>query len=87
MWYFLLHGGYIICEVTGKRKKGNGLEVPCIYTFTGTEKLIERIINSLLVTANGLMDQMSPWPVAVKKVSAVQILSQQKNILYDNSLL
>ena len=40
----LLHGGHITCEVIGKRKKGNGLEVPCIYTFTGTEKLVNRII-------------------------------------------
>ena len=44
MWYVLLNGVHITCEVIGKRKKGNGLEVPCIYTFTGTEKLVERII-------------------------------------------
>ena len=28
-WHFLKHGGKIKCEVTSKRKKGNGLEVPC----------------------------------------------------------
>ena len=28
-WHFLKHGGKIKCEVTGKRKKRNGLEVPC----------------------------------------------------------
>ena len=32
-WYFLLHGGHITCEVIGKRKKGNGLEVPCTYSI------------------------------------------------------
>jgi len=34
---FLKHGGLIICEVTGRRKRsvtpGKGLEVPCQYTF------------------------------------------------------
>jgi site-specific recombinase len=43
MWYFLLHGGHITCEVIRKRKKGNGLEVPCTYTFTGTEKLVGKL--------------------------------------------
>ena len=27
--YFLRHGGTIDCEIIGKRKRGNGLEVPC----------------------------------------------------------
>ena len=26
-WHFILHGGHVTCEVTGKRKSGNGLEV------------------------------------------------------------
>ena len=29
-------GGVITCEVSGKRKKGKSLEVPCLYVFTGT---------------------------------------------------
>ena len=33
---FLKSGGVIGCEVTGKRRKGKGLEVPCKYTFCGT---------------------------------------------------
>ena len=28
MWHFLLHGGQVFCEMTGKRKRGKGLEVP-----------------------------------------------------------
>ena len=27
VWHFILHGGHVTCEVTGKRKLGNGLEV------------------------------------------------------------
>ena len=27
-WHFLRHGGRIECEITGRRKCGNGLEVP-----------------------------------------------------------
>lgn len=28
---FLLGGGEIMCEITGRRRKGKGLEVPCVY--------------------------------------------------------
>ena len=42
-WYFLRHGGEIECEITGKRKRGNGLEVPCTYHFTGGKKLVKRL--------------------------------------------
>ena len=41
-WYFLQHGGEIICEILGRRKRssvpGKGLEVPCTYTFLGSQK-------------------------------------------------
>ena len=40
---FLMSGGKIMCEVTGKRKFGKGLEVPCVYKFTGTEKNITKV--------------------------------------------
>ena len=38
MWHFLMHGGQVSCEVTGRRKLGNGLEIPCTYKLTGREK-------------------------------------------------
>ena len=41
--HFLLHGGQVTCEVTGRRKLGNGLEVPCVYKFQGREKLVRRM--------------------------------------------
>jgi hypothetical protein len=37
-WYFIEHGGSIACEVSGHRKFGRGLEVPCKYTFTGKKR-------------------------------------------------
>jgi len=52
-WYFLKHGGQIICEVTGRRKRsltpGKGLEVPCQYTFKGKPALIKRLLKVLVV--------------------------------------
>ena len=29
-WHFLRHGGTITCEVTGQRRRGKGLEMPCV---------------------------------------------------------
>ena len=43
MWHFLMHGGQVSCEVTGRRKLGNGLEVPCTCKLTGREKLVNRM--------------------------------------------
>lgn len=37
----------ISCEVTGHRKLGKGLEVPCLYIFTGKEKIIKSIKGKL----------------------------------------
>ena len=42
-YYFLVHSGGITCEITGRRKFGKGLEVPCVYTFTGIEKIIVKL--------------------------------------------
>uniref|UniRef100_A0A1X7UNS1 HIRAN domain-containing protein n=1 Tax=Amphimedon queenslandica TaxID=400682 RepID=A0A1X7UNS1_AMPQE len=39
-WYFLKNGGKIQGKVTGKRRKGNGLEVPCIYYYEGSPRTI-----------------------------------------------
>ena len=43
VWYFVRRGGAVWCEVTGSRKKGNGLEVPCTYTFSGPNKLVKKL--------------------------------------------
>ena len=41
---FLLDGGQIMCEITGKRRKGKGLEVPCTYKLTAkNSQLIKKL--------------------------------------------
>lgn len=40
--FFIRHDGIITCEITGQRKKGHGLEVPCCYKLTGKPKYIAR---------------------------------------------
>ena len=42
-WHFLQHGGVINCKITGKRREGNGLEVPCQYSFVGTKKIVQKL--------------------------------------------
>ena len=42
-WTFLKDGGEITCEVTGKRKKAKGLEVPWVYTFTWSRETIIKL--------------------------------------------
>ena len=42
-WYFIKNGGSIKCVVTGHRKFGNGLEVPCEYTCKGSQRLITKL--------------------------------------------
>ena len=40
--FFIRHGGTIVCEATGHRKPGKGLEVPCCYKLTGKPKHIKK---------------------------------------------
>jgi len=47
VWYFIVHGGNVVCEITGHRKRGIGLEVPCIYTFTAKKKMIKKLSEKL----------------------------------------
>ena len=47
-YFFISHGGRISCEVTGSRQHGLGLEVPCVYKFTGDEKLILKLKKTIL---------------------------------------
>ena len=39
-WNFLSNGGQIRCDVTGGRKKGKGLEVPCVYHLSGNTPMV-----------------------------------------------
>lgn len=45
VWHFLAHDGHGYAEVTAKRRHGNGLEVPCTYTFVGSKKLVGKLQN------------------------------------------
>ena len=52
-WYFLKKDdSKIVCKITDKRQlssvNGKGLVVPCIYTFTGKPRHVERLIILLL---------------------------------------
>lgn len=46
-WYFIQRDGEILCTVTGNRQRSNlmegGLEIPCIYTFRGKKKLVDKL--------------------------------------------
>ena len=46
LWYFLLHGGEIDCEVTGRKQRSpliqGGLEIPCCVTHRGKKKLVAK---------------------------------------------
>lgn len=47
-FYTFLHsGGNVTCEVTGHRKYGKGLEVPCVYKFRGSRETIKKVKKSL----------------------------------------
>ena len=41
-FFFLRHNGTITAEITGHRRFGCGLEVPCLYTLTGKPKYIKK---------------------------------------------
>jgi hypothetical protein len=43
-WFFLWRGNEMSCRITDHRKFGNGLEVPCIYTFhSNSTKTIDKL--------------------------------------------
>lgn len=46
-WTFLSNGGQISSEVTGRRKRGRGLEVPCTYKIQGKNELVDKFKKSL----------------------------------------
>ncbi len=43
-WFCIKRGGSISCTITGHRKFGVGLEVPCDYIYTGSKTTLEKII-------------------------------------------
>ena len=46
-YYFIQRNGEILCTVTGNRLRSvlveGGLEIPCIYTFRGKKKLVDKL--------------------------------------------
>ena len=47
--YFIQHNGTISAEVTGHRKLGKGLEIPCNYILKGKPRYIERAKKTLKI--------------------------------------
>lgn len=47
-FYFMQHNGTITVKVTGHRRYGRGLEVPCVYTLTVKPKHIRKAKKLLL---------------------------------------
>ena len=47
LYFFLRHGGTISCEITGHRKFGHGLEVPCCYKLSSKPKHIKKALQLL----------------------------------------
>ena len=60
-WDFLSGGGQIVCEVTGRRKKGKGLEVPCTYKFEGNKKIINRLKEQLAEACRAASTNSCPY--------------------------
>ena len=47
LWFFIHRGGSIVCKITERRQKGNGLEVPCSYHCVGAKRLIKQLKQKL----------------------------------------
>lgn len=45
--FFIRHGGTITSEVTGHRRPGKGLEVPCCYKLSGKPKHVKKAVKLL----------------------------------------
>ena len=50
-WHFLQHGGHIVCEITGRRKRSSvlnkGLVIPCTYTFSGKPVMVKKLVKMM----------------------------------------
>ena len=56
VWYFLEHDGTVTCQVIDRRRHGKGLEVPCMYHFTGKKRKIEKLRKLLPLQQNQSSD-------------------------------
>ena len=63
-WFFLVRGGRIKCRVTGRRKFGNGLEVPCVYSYYGSARTIQKL--SRLLEDSGTTESLCHFPVHIE---------------------
>ena len=49
--HFLQHGGRIVCEITGRRKRSSvlnkGLVIPCTYTFSGKPAMVKKLVKMM----------------------------------------
>lgn len=59
-FFFLKRGGEITYQVIGKRKLGVGLEVPCMYLYSVSARMIERG-NTLLAEDSSSLYQSCPY--------------------------
>ena len=53
-WFFLKHGGKITCRITGGRTLGVGLEVPCVYSYSASVRMIQRLKKRLAEDSTSL---------------------------------
>ncbi len=63
-WHFIQRGGYISCEISGRRQRSvllqGGLEIPCIYTFKAKKKMVDKLSDLLLDKKMVLVDSDGP---------------------------
>ena len=43
-YHFIQYCGEMTCRITGRRKLGKGLEVPCVYRFSGSFRKLKNIV-------------------------------------------
>ena len=50
-FFFINRDGEIMCKITGRKQRSvlleGGLEVPCVYTFRGKKKLVDKLTKIL----------------------------------------
>ena len=54
-WFCLKHNGKIMCEITGGRKRGNGLEVLCAYKLKSSSSMVEKAKEMLVIDCHSLL--------------------------------